>query len=96
MSSRDEYIRKLQNQLDKWNAQIDKLVVQAALAKAEARVEYHEEITALREKRDELLGRLAELQRAGEGAWEGVKSGFELAWNVVEDAFESARKRFRD
>lgn len=96
MSSKDDYIRKLQNQLDKWNAQIDRLVVQAALAKAEARVEYHDEITALREKRDELLGKLGELQHASEGAWEDVKSGLEQAWNAVEKAFGSASKRFKD
>lgn len=96
MSSKDDYIRKLQNQLDKWNAQIDRLVVQAALAKAEARVEYHDEITALREKRDELLGKLDQLKHASEGAWEDVKSGLEQAWSAVEKAFGAASKRFKD
>ena len=52
-NTREEYIRTLRDKLELWKAQLEKLEVQAALAKAEARVEYHEQITDLRHKRDE-------------------------------------------
>lgn len=94
-NTREEYIRTLRDKLELWKAQLDKLEVQAALAKAEAKVEYHEQITDLRHKREEAKRKLDELQHAGEHAWKDMKAGLELAWDAVEAAFSSARSRFK-
>lgn len=88
---RDEYVDKMKRQLDEWNASIDKLESRAGELKAEAREQYQARVAALRAKREELLGKLKELQAAGENAWEAVKSGIEVARTEFKRAYEEAR-----
>lgn len=95
MSTKDEYVRKMHSKLDHWNAEIDALVAKADQAKAETRGEYHKQIEALRNKRDQAKGKMDELQHAGEGAWEDMKAGVEMAWDAVSEALSSARSRFK-
>jgi multidrug resistance efflux pump len=94
MANREEYLRKLHESLERWNGEIDRLAVQAALAKAEARDEIEGRLAELRRTRDAATARLEELKAAGDDAWEDLKSGAELAWSALGDALDSARKRF--
>lgn len=93
--SKDEYVKTLRHKLDEWKTQLDKLEVQAALARAEMLDEYREEIEELRRKRADASKKLEELQDAGDHAWKDMKAGLELAWDAVEVAFRSARSRFK-
>ena len=95
MSKRDEYVRKLQEKLGKWNAEIDALAARAAEAKAGARSEYMEQIEALKAKQAVAREKIEELQQSGESAWEDLKSGVELAWTALGEAIDSARSRFK-
>lgn len=95
MSTKNEYVAKMHSKLDKWNAEIDKLVVKADAAKAEAGSEYRERIEELRAKRDEAKTKLESLQNAGEGAWEDLKAGVEMAWDAIGEAVDSAVARFK-
>jgi uncharacterized coiled-coil DUF342 family protein len=95
MSSRDEYIRKMQAKLEEWNAEIDTLTAKADKVTAEVKGEYNEQIESLRLKQAAARHKIEELQRAGESAWEDLKSGVELAWDVMGEAIVSARSRFK-
>lgn len=95
MSMKDEYVRKMHSKLDQWSSEIDALAARVNQAGAEARAEYHQQIEALRSKRDEARERLAELQQSGEGAWEDMKAGVEIAWAAIGEALDSARSRFK-
>jgi uncharacterized coiled-coil DUF342 family protein len=94
MPDKDAYVQKLHAKLDEWNAEIDKLKARADKAEAESRLEYQKEIETLQERRQEAEEKLAELRRAGEGAWEDLKSGVQSALNAMEVALKSARSRF--
>ncbi|MDO9080568.1 MAG: hypothetical protein Q7U44_07180, partial [Desulfuromonadales bacterium] len=50
MSSRDEYVRKMQEKLAELNADIDKLAAKAGEVSANLRSEYNEEMAALKVK----------------------------------------------
>lgn len=50
MSSRDEYIRKMQAKLEEWNAEIDKLSAKAGDVTAEVKIEYSDHIESLKAK----------------------------------------------
>ena len=39
--------------------------------------------------------RMEHLQQSGEGAWEDLKAGVELAWDAMGEAMESATSRFK-
>jgi hypothetical protein len=46
-------------------------------------------------KQEAAREKLGELKRAGEDAWEDIKSGMDLAWESLGDAMKSARSRFK-
>lgn len=95
MSTKEDYVRKMHSKLDQWNAEIDVLTAKADQVEAGARAEYHKQLDALRSKREEARGQLEKLQQSGEGAWEDLKAGVEMAWDAVGEALDSARSRFQ-
>jgi vacuolar-type H+-ATPase subunit I/STV1 len=95
MSTRDEYIQKMHALLDKMNAEIDDLSARAGEAKADVRDEYQERIAQLRAKQEEARTKLASLRDAGEGAWQDLKAGVEMAWDAVGEAIDSAKSHFK-
>jgi uncharacterized coiled-coil DUF342 family protein len=95
MSSRDEYVRKMQAKLEEWNAEIDALTVKAGKVTAEVRNEYNEQIELLKARQAEARQKIEELQHAGENAWGDLKSGIELARTAMGEAIDSARSRFK-
>ena len=95
MNTKEEFVRKMHSKLDIWNAEIDTLTAKANAAEASARAEYHKQLDALRGKRDEARSKLNALETAGEGAWEDLKAGVELAWDAVSEAVQSATSRFK-
>jgi uncharacterized coiled-coil DUF342 family protein len=95
MSSRDEYIRKMQAKLEEWNAEIDTLTAKAGEVTADVRNEYHEQIESLKAKQAAARQKIEELQQAGESAWGDLRSGIELAWTAMGEAIDSARSRFK-
>jgi len=92
MSTREEYIRTLQAKLAKWNAEIEALTT---AVRSDVKVEYFEQIESLKAKHATARQKLDELQHAGEGAWEDLKSGIELAWTAMGEAIDSARSRLK-
>jgi predicted nucleic acid-binding Zn-ribbon protein len=95
MTTRDEYVRKMHSLLDKGKAEIDALEERAEHVEAEARDAYHKQIEALRAKQDEAGAKLDALRGAGEGAWQDLKAGVELAWEAIGEAIESAKSRIK-
>ena len=94
MSTRDEYVKKMHDLLDKLNAEIDALADKAEHAQADVREEYREQIAQLRTRQGQARERLASLRDAGEGAWEDLKAGMEMAKEAIGEAVASARSRF--
>lgn len=94
MSEREAYVEKVKAQIDQWNAEIAKFQAKAREATADAKIEYEEEIAGLKGRRDALLERLDELEKAGEGAWSDVRDATEKAFDGLKEAFAKARSRF--
>ena len=95
MGTREEYVRKMQAKLEHWNAEIDMLAVKAALAEAEFKTEYSEQIEMLRNKQIEARVKLESLQESSESAWKDMRSGVEMAWDAIGEAVSSAVSRFK-
>lgn len=94
-SSRDEYVRKMQAKLQEWNEEIDILGAKANEVAADLRNEYGEQIETLKAKQEAARQKIDELQQSGEGAWEDLKSGLELAKSAIGEALDSAWSRFK-
>lgn len=95
MSGRDEYVRKLQEKLGEWNAEIDTLVAKAGEVKADAKNEYAGQIETLKVMQAAAREKIKELQQSGGSAWEDLKSGIELACTAMGEAIDSAKSRFK-
>jgi len=95
MSSRDEYVRKMQAKLQEWNEEIDVLTAKADKVTADLKSEYGEQIEQLKARQAAARQKIEELQQSGEGAWEDLKSGIELAKTAIGEALDSAHKRFK-
>ena len=92
---RDAYVEKLKVKLDEWNQEIDKLQVKAGQVQADARVELQKRVEELKAKRGDLKGRLDEMSRSGEAAFEDLKAGADMAWKAMSEAVRSAATRFK-
>jgi cell division protein FtsB len=93
MNTRDEYVRKMHALLDKGNAEIDALAAKIEHVEVGARDAYQKQIDALRARQNEARAKLESLRNAGEGAWQDMKAGVELARDAIGEAIDSARSR---
>jgi hypothetical protein len=91
MNSRAEYLRTLEEKLEGWNAEIDRLATKGG----DISGEMASQLESLKGKQAEGREKVRELQQAGEGAWEDLKSGVELSWAAMGEAMSSARSRFK-
>lgn len=94
MTSRHEYIDKLKEKLDEWDADIDELEARAQNTKTELEFEIKDQITALKLRRDIMKLKLNEIRDSSEEAWEDIKVGAEEAWADVKDAMKKAKSHF--
>ena len=86
-NSRDQFVAKLKERLDTWNARIAKWEASAQAKGSEHLAEY-------RSRRDAALYNLKLLEGATGAAWTDVASGADDAWQRMEKAFEEARAHF--
>jgi chromosome segregation ATPase len=95
MSSRDEYVRKMQAKLAELNADIDKLAAKAGEVSAELKSEYNQEMADLKKKQAAARQKLEAMQKSGECAWQDLKAGIDLAWTAIGESIDSAKSRFK-
>mgnify|MGYP006309054223 CR=1 FL=1 len=95
MSMKESYEKKLQAQLDEWDAEINKLKAKADKAQADAQLEYYEKVEELRMMQEAARAKLTELREAGDDAWEDLKAGLEAARDSMGKALKAAGSRFR-
>lgn len=95
MSSRDEYVRKMQLKLEEWNADIDALSAKANEVSADLKNDYNEQIVVLKAKQAAARQKIAEMQKVGESAWQDLKAGMDLAWTAIGESIDSAKSRFK-
>jgi hypothetical protein len=94
MKTRDEYVRKLKEQLDHWNADMAKWETQARGAEAEAKKRYEAQLAALREQRETTAYHLRLLEGASASAWNDFTRGADEAWDRMREAITQARTHF--
>ena len=94
MMTRDEYVQKLKTQLDQWNSEITKWEAKTRSAQAKMKVDYENQLKALRSRRDDAMTQLRQVQAASGEAWMDMMRGADEAWARLRDAFSKARSHF--
>ena len=93
MENRREYIDKLAARLKELDGEINKLEKIADKAVEEMKAEYHQQIEDLFLKKAKVQDQADKLQKASGNAWEDLKAGTELSWEVFQDSVENMRKK---
>jgi uncharacterized coiled-coil DUF342 family protein len=92
---RKAYQEKKEAQLREWAAKVDALRARADQVKAEAKIQYYEQIEGVQTRLRTAQHRLRELQQAGDEAWDTLKDGVEDAWTDLREHVETAVSRFK-
>ena len=87
MKTRDEYVTKLKDRLDLWNARVAKWEEASNAAKSKQLAEY-------RAQRDKALYNLKLLENASASAWSDIAKGADEAWDRMQEAYDKARVHF--
>lgn len=94
MKTRDEYVKKLKEQLDRWNAEMTKWDAQAKASQADMKKRYEKELEAVRAQREKALYNLRLLEGASATAWNDFTKGADEAWDRMSQAVTKARSHF--
>lgn len=94
MKTRDEYVAKLKQQLDQWNAEVAKWEAQAKSAKQTLRERSEKELAVLKAQRELALYNLKLLEGASATAWAELRKGADDAWARMQAALADARTHF--
>jgi predicted nucleic acid-binding Zn-ribbon protein len=95
MTARDTYIKKLKEQLDRWNADISKLEAKAKQPLVGMKEAYEKQLKDVRERRNALQQQMAEIQKAGDQAWDHLREGSDKAWKAMEESVKKAWSVFK-
>jgi ElaB/YqjD/DUF883 family membrane-anchored ribosome-binding protein len=95
MTARDVYVKKLKEQLDRWNADIAKLEAKAKQPLAGMKEAYDKQLKELRERRNLLQQQMADIQKAGDQAWDQLREGADKAWKAMEESLKKAWSVFK-
>ena len=88
--NRDEYVRKLKEQIDQWNAQMAKWEAMSD----DIKNKYLQQLDEAQVRRDEALQELRRVQSASADAWSQMTSGTDASFKDMREAFERAAKAF--
>jgi uncharacterized coiled-coil DUF342 family protein len=89
MENQREYIDKLAARLKELESEINDLEAIADKAVEEVKAEYHKQINDLFLRKAEVQDKADKLQKTGGNAWEDMKTGTELSWEVFEDSVKN-------
>ena len=92
--NRDEYVQKLKNQLDEWNAEAAKWEARTKAAQDDIKAEYERQLALFHQRREEGMHRMQEIQAASSAAWTELMRGTDDAWKRMQEAFNQARSKF--
>ena len=95
MLTRDEYVTKMQQRLNKWSAEMDALEAKAHKTKEDTKVKYQEQLIALRAKRQEGEKQLEAIRSASESSWERLKPETENIWEALTDSVNQFKSQLK-
>ena len=95
-AQKESYQQKIQDQLDEWRSDIDRLKEKAKNATAEQKLKYQETIDKMELKMDEGKSKLKDLKESGADAWDAVKEGADSIWDTMKATFAEVKERLRD
>ncbi len=95
MSKREEYQKKLENQLSELSAEIAKLKEKAEKAGSEFKKDFGGHLEQIKDKQADARQKLEELRETSGEAWEELREGLDKSWESLSTAIKNAAARFK-
>jgi hypothetical protein len=95
MEEKSAYQDKYEAKLKEWKAKIIQLEARAEQAKADAKIEYQDQIKILRGKEKAARSKLEEIKKSGSGAWKDLRAGLDKAGDELKSALDKAASKFK-
>ena len=95
MTARDAYVKKLKEQIDRWNAEISKFEVKAKAPLVGMKEAYDKQIRELHTQQKAMQQKVKDLQQASDQAWDHLREGADTAWKAMEESFKKAWSIFK-
>ena len=93
MENSREYIDKMAARLKELDREISELEKIADKAIAEVKAEYYQQIQDLFFKKAALQNKVTKINEAGGNAWEDMKAGSGLSWEVLNDSVKPGKQK---
>jgi TolA-binding protein len=94
MTSREVYIKKLQEQLDEWESKIKVLKTDAQRMENKTSIEFEKRIMHLQQKCEAAKRRIEQIKNSENAGWEELKEGAEQMWDGIKDLFKNTKTEF--
>jgi len=94
MTTRNDFVENVKNQIDTWNTEITKLETTVEAAQADAKAKLQEQLEEMQQQREKAVATMQEMQHASEEAWDEMRKGSEDAWSALTEAFKKAHSKF--
>jgi hypothetical protein len=93
LKNRREYIDIITDRLEEIDREMSNLEKLADKAIEEVKAEYHKQIKDLFLKKEVLQNKVAKIREASGNAWEDMKAGTELSWEVFQDSIKRGKSK---
>jgi predicted nucleic acid-binding Zn-ribbon protein len=95
-AQKDEFVAKMQVELDKINQELDDLSVKIKNSSEQAQADAKPKMDALRAQADQLKVQLDKAKNATASTWDDVKAGSQKALDDTKNAFDQMGQWFKD
>ncbi len=97
MATDNDRLKEMQDQLDNWKIEIEKLKAQAETeaANPEIQLKIYKLIEILRSRQEEVREKLAKLQHTAEDDWKDLKQGIGSSWKNIKTTLSDTGKAFK-
>ena len=95
MTTREAYVKRLRDELERWNAELVKLEAKAKEPLVGIKDAYEMQLKELREHRKAMHEMMTEIQKSGDQTWDRLRVGSDKAWKAMEESLKKARSIFK-
>ena len=88
------FLEQTETRLAEYKKEIDQLQARAEKLEGDAKAKAEQQLTALRQKQDEVSEKLKDLSSSSGNAWEQLKSGIDAAMEDLGNAYKKAAAEF--
>jgi hypothetical protein len=92
MWRKEQYVAKMEAQLNEWSAKLAAMKAKLEAAELEGRAEFHKQLDASQRQHEIARRHLDELKQSSEEAWEALKAGVEVAWKEFTTSVDTKPK----